>query len=170
MKSFRSKPVGWRGESHRHYLAAKYGSAGAKVRYFENSKDWYKERLETAENEEQREEARRERQEKQDKYDQMIEEWEEEEKYREYGLEPLGENAMIDSEENGYALVRFHDPDSPASEHPDVYKIIQKGGKEVWSSGITQMGEYAFQGIGPEEVGLRADAKKKLKEIAGGKK
>jgi len=26
MRSFRSKPVGWRGESHRHYLAAKYGS------------------------------------------------------------------------------------------------------------------------------------------------
>ena len=29
MKSFRSKPVGWRGESHRHYLAAK----GIKTRY-----------------------------------------------------------------------------------------------------------------------------------------
>jgi len=28
MRSFRSKPVGWRGESHRHYLAAKYGKSG----------------------------------------------------------------------------------------------------------------------------------------------
>jgi len=27
MISFRSKPVGWRQDSHRHYLAAKYGSA-----------------------------------------------------------------------------------------------------------------------------------------------
>ena len=34
MRSFRSKPVGWVGESHRHYLAAKYGSAGKmKVAY-----------------------------------------------------------------------------------------------------------------------------------------
>ena len=30
MKSFRSKPVGWKGESHRHYLAAK----GIKSKYF----------------------------------------------------------------------------------------------------------------------------------------
>jgi len=30
MTSFRAKPVGWRGESHRHYLAAK----GVKTRYY----------------------------------------------------------------------------------------------------------------------------------------
>jgi len=28
MKSFRSKPVGWQHDNYRHYLAAKYGSAG----------------------------------------------------------------------------------------------------------------------------------------------
>lgn len=32
MRSFRSKPVGWQRDSYRHYLAAKYGSAGN--RYF----------------------------------------------------------------------------------------------------------------------------------------
>ena len=30
MRSFRSKPVGWMNDNHRHYLAAKYGSAGKK--------------------------------------------------------------------------------------------------------------------------------------------
>jgi hypothetical protein len=30
MTSFRAKPIGWRGESHRHYLAAK----GVKTRYY----------------------------------------------------------------------------------------------------------------------------------------
>jgi len=40
MKSFRSKPVGWRGESHRHYLAAKgiktsvRGNLVAKQKFF----------------------------------------------------------------------------------------------------------------------------------------
>jgi hypothetical protein len=32
MRSFRSKPVGWRQDSHRHYLAAKFGSAGRRYR------------------------------------------------------------------------------------------------------------------------------------------
>jgi len=36
MRSFRSKPVGWRGESHRHYLAAK----GIKTRYNVKKKVW----------------------------------------------------------------------------------------------------------------------------------
>jgi hypothetical protein len=31
MRSFRSKPTGWRNDNHRHYLAAKFGSA---KRYF----------------------------------------------------------------------------------------------------------------------------------------
>ena len=30
MSSWRSKPIGWRGESHRHYLAAK----GIKTKYY----------------------------------------------------------------------------------------------------------------------------------------
>ena len=32
MRSFRSRPVGWRQDSHRHYLAAKFGSAGRRYR------------------------------------------------------------------------------------------------------------------------------------------
>jgi hypothetical protein len=31
MNSFRSKPTGWQKDNHRHYLAAKYGTAGGKV-------------------------------------------------------------------------------------------------------------------------------------------
>jgi hypothetical protein len=31
MTSFRSKPIGWRNESYRHYLAAKYGAAGVSL-------------------------------------------------------------------------------------------------------------------------------------------
>jgi len=33
MRSFRSKPVGWQGESHRHYLAAKGISTGQRQYY-----------------------------------------------------------------------------------------------------------------------------------------
>lgn len=36
MRSFRSKPIGWRGESHRHYLAAK----GIKTKYFTDKEDF----------------------------------------------------------------------------------------------------------------------------------
>jgi len=38
MRSFRNKPIGWRQDSHRHYLAAKYGSAGISVSNFRKSK------------------------------------------------------------------------------------------------------------------------------------
>jgi hypothetical protein len=34
MRSFRQKPVGWRGESYRHYLASKGFSSSRRLRYF----------------------------------------------------------------------------------------------------------------------------------------
>ena len=37
MRSFRSKPVGWQHDNYRHYLAAKYGSAG-RSKYFAKEK------------------------------------------------------------------------------------------------------------------------------------
>ena len=66
MRSFRSKPVGWRGESYRHYLAAK----GVKTRYFSTDKEaWLRQQLgntvkstdrERAERKKREEERRRE--------------------------------------------------------------------------------------------------------------
>jgi hypothetical protein len=38
MRSYRSRPVGWRQDFHRHYLAAKYGSAG-RTRYLSSTND-----------------------------------------------------------------------------------------------------------------------------------
>jgi hypothetical protein len=37
MRSFRSKPTGWKNDNHRHYLAAKYGTAGKVSDVLKNS-------------------------------------------------------------------------------------------------------------------------------------
>lgn len=110
-----------------------------------------------------------------DDLDMQMEEYErkqkEDEKRRKYGLPELWEDESGSSQvikedpQKNLALIKHHDSYSPASENPDVWEIRQ-GDEIKWSSGTTQMGEYAHEGVGPLSVssGLRKEAEKEFEK------
>lgn len=104
-------------------------------------------------------------------YDLDEEKHKEYEKRIKYGLDPFLDDdfgtSNIVKEKKGVALIHHRDSASPASEAPDVWEVRDKNKKSLWKSGTTYMGEYAFQGVGPELVSadLRSEAKKKFENI-----
>lgn len=90
-----------------------------------------------------------------------------------FGLSPRwidnieGGFSAIKKEKDGLALIVHHDSLSPASEHPDVWEVRDSSGKKLWSSGRTDMAEFAFQGSTPFDLSLdlRHNAEKEFDEL-----
>lgn len=110
-----------------------------------------------------------------DDYDFDEQEFEENIRRHKYGLPDLDEERLlgfggssIQKESQDMALIRHYDAGSPRSESPVSYEIKDKEGNTIWSSGITDMGEYAAEGVSGFEVesGLRKEAEQMFDKLS----
>ena len=89
-----------------------------------------------------------------EKMEMMMEEMRENERRRKFGLPDTDEERLfgegsstIVKEKGGLALIRHHDPDSPASESPTMFEIRDDKGEPIWKEGITPNGRICFPGF-----------------------
>jgi len=109
----------------------------------------------------------------QEELDEMDRRFEEDKLFRRFGLPDSDEQDYIEGSsdivkhDENFALVKHHDPYSPASEHPVSYEIRDKKGITVWKSGITQMAEFAHAGQTPSDVtpSIREEAEEVFKNM-----